>query len=107
MGSRLELHEILCELVNITEPDGDRHVYFNPPASVKMKYPAIRYKRKKIDKLFANDLVYKLKNCYELVVIDPNPDSDLVEKVLMLPYCEHDRPYIAENLNHDVFTLFY
>ena len=107
MSSRLELHEILCEFINITEPDGDSHVYFNPPASVKMKYRAIRYKRKKIDTIYANNAVYNFKKCYELVVIDPDPDSDLVEKVLSLPCCTHDRHYVADNLNHDVFTLFY
>lgn len=107
MSSRLELHEILCDFVNITEPDGDRHVYFNPPASVKMKYKAIRYNTKTYDKVFANNLVYNLKTCYELVVIDKDPESDLVQKVLMLPYCEHNRRYIADNLYHDVFTLFY
>lgn len=107
MSSRLELHEILCELVNITEPDGDRHVYFNPPASVKMKYKAIRYNTKTYDIVFANDLIYNLKTCYELVVIDKYPESDLVQKVLMLPHCKHDRRYVADNLYHDVFTLFY
>jgi hypothetical protein len=107
MSNRLELHDILCELVNITEPNGDRHIYFNPLESVKMKYPAIRYKRKKIDKIYANNLVYKFKTCYELVVIHADPDDDLIEKVLALPYCEHDRQYISNNLVHDVFTLFY
>lgn len=107
MGKRLELHDILCELVNITEPDGDSHVYFNPPSSVNMKYPAIRYKLKKIDKVYANNLVYGFRTCYELVVIDYDPDSDLTKKVLALPYCEYDRPYVSDNLHHDVFTLFY
>lgn len=107
MSKRLELHDILCELVNITEPNGDSHVYFNPLASVNMKYPAIRYKRKKIDKIYANNVVYKFKTCYEVIVIDSDPDSDLVEKVLLLPHCEHDRSYVSDNLHHDVFTLFY
>lgn len=107
MDSRLKLHEILCEIINITEPDGDRHTYFNPPASVKMKYPAIRYSRKDVDKLYANNSVYKQLNSYEITLIDQDPDSALVNKILQLPYCEYDRHYIAENLSHDVFTLYY
>lgn len=106
MDSRLKLHNILCEIVNIEEPDGDRHTYFNPPSSVRMKYPAIRYARKKIDKLHANDSVYKLLNCYEVTVIGYESDSEISEKVLSLPYCEYDRSYKANNLNHDVFTLY-
>ena len=107
MSERLELHEILCEIVNIEESDGDRHVYHNPPASVKMKYPAIRYSLKDIKKLRANNATYKNMRCYEVVVIDPKPDSPIAEKVLDLQYCEFDRQYKANNLNHDVFTLYY
>jgi hypothetical protein len=107
MDKRLELHEILCELVNITEPNGDRHTYFDPPASVKMKYPAIRYARKRIENTYANNSVYGQKNSYELTVIYDNPDSDLVRKVSLLPMCTHDRHYKADNLNHDTFTIYY
>lgn len=107
MSKRLELHDILCEIVNITEPNGDRHVYFDPPASVQMKYPAIRYTRKKIEKLHANNITYKLLTPYELIVIDNNADSNIIDKLLSLQYCDHDRHYKADNLHHDVFTLYY
>ena len=107
MDSRAELHEILSDLVGITEPDGDRHTYYNPPPSLLMKYPAIRYAPKKRDKLHANNGVYKMLNCYEVIVIDEDPDSELSKKVLALPYCAFDRSYKAENLNHDVYTLYH
>ena len=107
MDKRLELHEILCGIVNITSPDGDRHTYFDPPSSVKMKYPAIRYARNKIDNTYANNLAYKQKTSYELIVIDEDPDSPIVERLMKLPYCSHDRHYKADNLNHDAFTIYY
>lgn len=108
MSSRLELHEELCSIVNMRESDGDRHTYFNAPqGNKKMKYPAIRYSVKKKDKRHANDAVYQLTTCYEVTVIDTMPDSEISEKVLMLPYCEYDRSYIADNLHHDVYTLYY
>lgn len=103
---RLELHETLCDLVGITEADGDRHVYFQPPPSVKMKYPAIVYSRKNIENIHADDAVYLQKPCYELIVIDPNPECELVEKVSKLPYCRFDRHYTKDNLNHDAFTIY-
>lgn len=103
---RLELDEKLCELINITEPDGDTHVYFDPPMDLTMKYPAIRYKRKKIDKVYANNAVYTLRIPYEIILIDKNPDSEYITKILALPYCEHDRHYTANNLHHDVFTIY-
>ena len=107
MDKRSELHEIFCEIINITEPDGDRHSYFNPPASLTMKYPAIRYARKRVDVLHANNAIYKSMDCYEVIVIDEDPDSKIFRKVLELPYCQHDRSYKADNLNHDVLTLYH
>lgn len=106
MDKRLELHEILCEIINITEPDGDRHTYFQPPESVKIKYPAIVYTRKAIDNIHANNDVYMQFPGYEITVIDKNPDSEYVKKVSKLPKCRWDRNFKTDNLNHDVFTLY-
>lgn len=101
MGSRLELQTIFENLL------GSRNVYYQPPESLRMKYPAIRYNRKNIENTFADDSVYKQKIAYEVIVIDENPDSEFVLAVSKLPTCRFDRHYTAENLNHDVFTLYY
>jgi hypothetical protein len=101
MDKRLELQAILEEIL------GSRNVYFQPPASVKMKYPAIVYKRKSINAVHANDSIYRQLPEYELILIDPNPDSEFVEKILHLPFCRYDRHYVADNLNHDVFSVHY
>ena len=86
---------------------GSRNVYFDPPSSVQMKYDAIVYHRKKIDNTHANNSVYTQRNCYELVAIYEDPDSGLPLKLSALPMCTHDRHYKADNLNHDVFTIYY
>lgn len=102
MVSRLKLHEELCTLL------GTRNVYYNPPASVAMRYPAIRYSLSDVDHKRANDAIYKNTNRYEIVVIDKNPDSDIYEKILThFSMCSFDRPYIADNLNHFILTLYY
>lgn len=100
MASRLDLHEKLCAIL------GTRNAYFQPPASVQMKYPAIVYRRKDIYTRFANNAVYMQSSSYEVVLIDKNPDSEFVDKILRLPYCSYDRHYTADNLNHDVFTIY-
>lgn len=101
MHDRIDLHNILVEIL------GSRNVYFQPPASVKMQYPAIVYSRKNIVSEFANNGLYMLSPHYELILIDKNPDSEFVEKLLHLPYCHFDRHYEADNLNHDVFTIYH
>lgn len=101
MDNRLKLHAIFEEILN------SRNVYFQPPESIKMKYPAIVYKRDNIDNRHADDTVYMQKDAYEVIVIDPNPDSIYVRKVSMLPMCRYERYYTSDNLNHDVFTIYF
>jgi hypothetical protein len=101
MSHRTELQTILENLL------GSRNVYFQPPENLKMQYDCIRYSRDKIDKKFANNDTYNLHDRYQVTIIYRNPDSDLPYKLAMLPMCTHDRHYTADNLNHDVFTLYY
>lgn len=99
MLSRLEVHELLVETL------GSRNVYFQPPSSVKMRYPAIKYSTNSINGRHADNLVYLKNTRYDVTVIDFDPDSEIVERMLMIPYCSFDRQYTSDNLNHYVFTL--
>lgn len=101
MSSRFDLQTILEGIL------GSRNVYFQPPSSVQMRYPAIVYKRKNIEKRSANDRPYRKLPSYEVILIDKNPDSKVIEKIFNLPYCSFDRHYESDNLNHDVFTLYF
>lgn len=101
MEKRLDLQEILENILGSTE------VYYQPPPTVRMKYPAIVYSREDIDAIHANNLPYGLNHRYSVTVIDRDPDSIFVDKVAKLPYCSFSRHYAADNLNHDVFALYY
>lgn len=101
MASRLDLHEALCKLL------GNRNVYFQPPASKQMKYPAIVYERSDIQNTYADNVSYLQSLQYQVTVIDRNPDSEIVLRVSKLPLCKFDRHFEADNLNHDVFTLYF
>ena len=102
MASRLKLHEELCETL------GNLNVYFQPPASVKMKYPCIRYSKLAPDLKRADNQIYNNTNKYEVTVIDADPDSDIADKILNnFKMCRIDRYYVADNLNHTVLELFY
>lgn len=101
MAQRLELQTLLASLV------GSNNVYFQPPPTVQMQYPCIVYNRDDIDTAFADNKPYKHKKRYQVTVIDKDPDSVIHEKVAALPMCSYDRFYTADNLNHDVFNLFF
>lgn len=83
------------------------NVYYQPPESIKMSYPAIKFKRSDIRNTFANDNVYKQSHFYEITVIDYDPDSMIVEQLSQLPKIKFDRHYVFDNLHHDVFTIYY
>lgn len=99
MHGRLELQTMLENLL------GSQEVYFQPPASVKMQYPAIVYFRNNIDSTHADDGVYKQSLEYQVIVIDTDPDSEIVMKVSQLPRCRYERHYVSDGLNHDSFIL--
>ena len=101
MASRLKLQEKLEELL------GSKSVYYQPPESVKMEYPAIRYSKSRIDVKRADNSIYSKNIRYELIVIDRKPDNPVIDKLLELPYCSYDRGYNADNLNHDVLTIYW
>ena len=101
MATRLQLQTKLEELL------GCRHVYYQPPESIKMEYPAIRYSKSNIGNNFADDIKYSSHNRYEISVIDRSPDNPVIEKLLELPLCKYDRHYTSDGLNHDVLTLYF
>lgn len=101
MASRLELQTLLEKTL------GSRNVYYQPPESVKIKYPAIIYSRDDIENVFADNSVYRQHNAYEIIVIDEDPDSEIPKKISVLPMCIFDRHYTSDNFNHDVFKLYF
>lgn len=96
-----KLQEKLEELL------GTKNVYYQPPESVKMNYPAIRYTKSEIDSRFANNTRYSSFTAYDVTVIDRKPDNEVIQKILNLPYSSFDRHYVSDNLNHDVIILYF
>lgn len=100
MDRRLKLQETLETLM------GNRNVYFQPPETVKMKYPCIVYGRGSFLTEFANDLPYTIDHNYTITYMDRDPDSPVIDKLLRLPKCIHSTHFTKDGLNHDVFNLY-
>lgn len=101
MGTRAELHEVLLDLM------GSDNVYFQPPPTLSMSYPCIVYNKDDIKTHYADDSPYLHKKRYSVTVIDKDPDSAFPDAVSQLQLCKFARRYVASNLNHDVFNLFF
>lgn len=99
--NRLAFHEVLVELL------GSRNVYFQPPESLKLKYPCIVYERSAIDNLHGSNKTYVQFHGYQVTVIDKDPDSAIVDKVSKFDKTKFSRHFASDGLNHDIFTIYY
>ena len=101
MDRRMNLQVELERLVG-------RNVYFQPPASVQLVYPCVIYNISTGDTKHADDLVYTYTNRFELTFIYRKPNIEIIEQVLRtFPMCSVSRVYIADNLYHYAFNLYY
>jgi hypothetical protein len=99
MGQRLELHQILEGLAP--------NVYFQPPTNIQLKYPCIVYKRDFATTFFADNDPYKQTLRYMVTVIDRDPDSAIPAKVADLRMSSFNRFFTADELNHDVYVVYF
>jgi hypothetical protein len=101
MGTRLELQVVLEDLL------GSDHVYFQPPSNIQMIYPAIVYNRDYREVKYADNLAYSKCLRYQVTIINRDPDSDLFEKVCDLPLSTFVRHFAVDQLNHDIFDVYF
>ena len=100
MKSRKDLSDIL----HLLAPN----VYYQPPTGTKIKYPCIIYERSSVLSTFADNRKYLNTMSYTITVIDKDPDSDIPNKVNdTFTMCEWQRHYVSDNLNHDVFFIYF
>lgn len=99
MDRRLELDQSFRGIIG-------SNVYFQPPENLRMKYPAIVYSLEQINKQNANNTSYMTSPGFSVTLIDENPDSIYISKLMALPYCRFNRHYKADDLNHWNFTIF-
>lgn len=101
INSRLNLQTLFESIL------GNKHVYFQPPDSKKMQYPCIVYKLSGIPEKHADNEGYVSNYCYQVTLIDPDPDTDYVDKIKKLRYTKFVKHFSTQGLNHYVFEINY
>lgn len=102
MGTRIQLHEKLLALF------GSNRVYFQPPPTIEMSYPAIVYNLDGIYTRAANNGKYVKEDRYIVTFIHKDPDINYSDEMFAIfPMCSFDRRFVSDNLYHDVYTLYY
>jgi len=101
MGTRLELHEKLCDIL------GSRKVYFKPPESGRLSYPCIIYTLSHVDIRSADNRPYKWLDQYQLTLITDDPDTDIRRGIEQLPRIRFSNKFVSDNLYHFVYQIYY
>lgn len=103
MRTRSEFHQALVDAL------GAPYVYAQKPEGLKTyKGNRIIYSREEIDFSNADNQKYVGYSKYSVTLVSKDPDWPLVEDILhMFQFCKHDRHYVTDNLNHDVYIIYY
>lgn len=101
MATRMDLQKVLRDIL------GSSNVYYQPPESKKIEYPAIVYFLDNVDFIFADDVKYKRTDRYTIQLITRDPESSFINDILELDYCNFERSYVTDNLNHFIFEIFW
>lgn len=106
MGDRKALGRLLKQLLNSCGY-ATESVYYQSPKNTLMTYPAIIYRKMRLESNYADDKRYLKNQPYEITVIDRIPDNPVCDLLLDVPFCEPSTSYIAEGLHHNKFTVYY
>lgn len=101
-AKRYKLHIELSAII------GAGHAYFQPPEGDEIERPCIIYMLSQLKPKYADNRVYNRHVGYQIMLVDEDPDSDFVDQILdAFTHIRFDRFYVADSLNHWVFTLYY
>lgn len=84
----------------------NNRVYFQPPENLKIVYPAVVFHLSKIEIDHASDAPYKGAREYSVTLITKDPEPDVIDEILKIPYSSLDTTYISDGMNHFVFTVY-
>lgn len=72
-----------------------------------MQYPCIIFHLDNREVRHADNLPYHKRKRYQVTVIDRNPISTIPDAVAAFPLCAFERQFVANQLYHDVFNLYF
>ena len=82
-------------------------MYFQPPENLRIEYHCIIYSLDDLYDVMADNIAYHRKRRYKVLYITSDPDDENIFAIADLPFCKMNRPYVAENLHHYPYTLYY
>lgn len=95
-------------IASLTATDTGK-VYFQPPSNVRLEYPCWIIERTTAYQPKANNKTYLFRPGYKCTHINrTEPDPDIIHKLGRLyERVQYQNHYVADNLHHDVFLIYY
>lgn len=85
-------------------------VYYKPTVNTKMEYPCIKFDRSGRPSEFANNKRYIVHDQFTIIYISRASQKDIlsvIEQIEEIPFVIFDRHYVADGLEHYVYTKTY
>lgn len=101
LANRKDLSDFLR---SVLKENGD-NVYFQPPESLKLKFPCIVYELGSYKPTKADNKAYLINESYSITLITKMPDTEYGKQILNKETAKFDRYFISDNLYHYVFTI--
>ena len=104
--TRADLQSALTDIL------GSGNVYYEPPETVKLKYPCIIYNLARMHNRSADNYGPWIRyDSYTVMYIcstvqQTRHEDSVPEKLLQLRGCVFDRTFVTDNLHHYVFTIY-
>lgn len=104
MDRRLQFQAVLEDVIAIED-----RVFFQPPSNMigTLDYPCIVYDLAPGWTTFADNKPFLYEQQYEVKLIGREPQPEKFHLLAFLPKSVHSRSYVADNLRHDVFNIYF
>lgn len=100
---REDLQYRLEKILGVTT---DERVKFQPPDKTKLKLPNLTYTMSDVGPTYADNLIYRSKTAYEVVLKDKDPESKYLARLRQIPTAHFIRFSTGENYNAWAFRVW-
>lgn len=110
IGDRLDFHRELQDILETYGEGNRKDVYFQPPESIMMSYPAITYELSGVKDNKSNNSTFFMGKEYAVTYMTNDPDlgNKIIEIFLEhFRFCRFSRSFCSQNLNHYIFNIYH
>lgn len=99
LSTRIELQRYLERVL------GSKNVYFEPPETLKMRYPCIVYNLSRMNPTNADNLSYRVSQEYDIQYITREPEVDIPMRLAYTKRFRAGQHFVADGMHHFNYSV--